>query len=118
VKTFLRPGSIRIYSSKEGNGHKISMEDYPFQGLDIAAESYDYPWLGGARFAAMIARDGKRSVSDTVRAGNLKHFESTPLGTSVATLCREGHDMLAAPCGYCSRTGCLGACRAAGDVSE
>lgn len=117
--TFLREGSIKIHSSVEGDGHRIGIEDYPFQQLAIQVQPYDYEWLALARFGAVIAKAADRSIFPHHRAGEIKHANArTPLGTSVATLAREGHDMLAAPCGYCGRTGCLGACSQPGGHDE
>ena len=96
---FLREGSIRIYGSKEGYGTPPGIEAYPHQGLDIEVAPYDYPWLDSARGRAWVTRDGWGAC---IPAGNLKHPGFTPLGTSIATLLREGHDILSAPCGYCS----------------
>jgi hypothetical protein len=98
---FLRPGSILIHRSIEGNGHKPGIEDYPFQGLDVATESYDYFWLAEARNAASIAMIYR--VPPCASAGEFKHPYRSPLSTPVAQLTRQGHDMLAAPCGYCGR---------------
>ena len=96
---FLRAGSVRIYRSVEGTGIAPGIDAYPHAGLDINTSSYDYPWLVSARGRAAVTRDG---WGPSIPAGNLKNPGMTPLGTSVAILAREGHDMLSSDCGYCS----------------
>lgn len=105
--TFLRAGSIRIYSSVEGTGIPPGIEDYPFQQLAIETEAYDYDWLWLARWAADHVFNGDGGPARS--AGDWKHLTLTPLGTPVAQLTREGHDMLASPCGLCQRniTACI-----------
>ena len=113
-RTFLRDGSIRIYRSVEGTGIAPGIEDYPFQGLDIVTEPYDYEWLWWARENARQGQLGAWTLP-AFPAGGEKYAGRTPLGTSVAELARKGEDILAAPCGYCGWN--LGHCKC-GKASE
>lgn len=103
MRRFYRYGSIPIRGSVEGNGHPIASEDYCCQGLDTQTSPYDYYWLDRARTAACLWRicPDSRDIFNP-RAGDWKYRgQVTPLGTPVAQLVRQGHDMLASPCGYC-----------------
>jgi hypothetical protein len=112
VREFLREGSIPIYGSGTPRelGSKWAVEDYPFQGLDIATDpSPPGPedWRARARFAADVARILEVPMPDTRTSAYVKyeHYARTPFGTHQATIARGGEqyeDMLAAPCGYCS----------------
>lgn len=109
---FLRNGSVKIYRSVEGTGIAPGIDAYPHQHLDINTYSYTYPWLEKARTSAQVGQI-LGPVPGAIRAaGNLKHPGITPLGTSVATLAREGHDMLTSDCGNCGRSisKCSGDC--------
>lgn len=109
TRTFLRPGSVEVWASAEGNGHKPQVEAYPFQGLALDVEPYDYGWLQAARSEASLVRLGNFEAP-CVPAGGLKYWgRYSPLGTHLGVLAREGHDMLAAPCGLCGRN--LARCR-------
>lgn len=85
----------------EGHGGPVGVEDYPFQGLAIRTEPTLSYWRGLAKLSAVNARIDGRPVILAHRSGDLKHPGRTPFGTPVAELAREGHDMLAAPCGLC-----------------
>lgn len=102
-REFLREGSIPIRRSLEGHGTPPSIEDYPFQGLDLATEPYRWwYWTGCAKLSAADARIAGHPVPPNRRAGEWKYAgQRTPLGTPVAQLRREGRDMLEAPCGSC-----------------
>lgn len=103
MKTFLRDGSIKIYSSLEGFGTPPGIEDYPFQQLDL-------PWATDHPYDLSMARQGYGKVAAFHGFRWHKYAgQFTPLGTSVASLAREGGDMLAASCGNCQQP--LQACR-------
>jgi hypothetical protein len=97
--------SVPAYHSTEGHGTPPSIEDYPFQGLAVEVEPYDFEWLWWARWDASTARKGEFGENGlpAVSAGDYKHDARTPLGTPVAQLAREGHDLFQAPCGHCQQ---------------
>jgi hypothetical protein len=103
VTRFLRAGSIPIYGSgsPRERGSKVSASDYPFQFTDLATEPYKpWEWLWTAEDDASLCRQEPGNLP-VIPAGNFKNPGFTPTGTHIPALTRKGHDMLAAPCGYC-----------------
>jgi hypothetical protein len=103
--------------SHEGNGGPVSVEDYPFQGVDLDCRSgYRWTWEALAVLSAHQARESMRAIVPGHRSGDLKHKGVTPFGTPVAVLARTGGDMLCALCGRCGTR--LGECRCDMEVSS
>jgi hypothetical protein len=85
----------------EGHGGKAPISAYRFQGLDIATEPYHvhlwrHNWYYEARLWRLYGPDSRT-------AGDFKYPGTTPLGTPVGQLTRQGPDYLTSPCGYCGR---------------
>jgi hypothetical protein len=90
VRAFLRAGSIPVYRSREGHGGRPGVEDYPFQGLDLADCEYGiWEWLEQARTGAQVMRILGPEPAVDISAGHYKYRGRTPLGQEVAELSRR-----------------------------
>lgn len=103
MRTFLRPNTVPLYRSIDGNGHQTPSEAYPFQGLDLATEPSPLDWRYMAKTAADICYMFRSGAQFSIM-GEWKYAgKFTPTGTSIAELTRTGGDMLVSPCGLCQR---------------